>query len=365
MITALIYIAVIIVVYMVVDISIYFGSGQGPKAIIEAIILARGEPDLEKAREMATAAVERLENWNEKERKMEYKSAWAASRLAKALVLLKKRFEQSWTPEYVAEVDALAANLERAIPKYIETLTRAIFIAVILALLIRGVVIQAFKIPSGSMIPTLEVGDQLLVTKFTYGIRLPFSSKRILDFRKPQHGDIVVFKPPRSVMSSWVEHEVRIPFTDHVLYRWSSQVDFIKRIVGLPGDKVEIKNGTLYINDKAMPLVADGKFEYERANLSYVRNVQAWLFTEYIDGRPHKVLYSSDKLEDENYGPYYVGPGEFFAMGDNRDDSADSRTWTSDPAHIEDIRGKALIIHFSWDPARNRPRFGRMGHLIR
>ena len=149
MITALIYIAVIIVVYMVVDISIYFGSGQGPKAIIEAIILARGEPDLEKAREMATAAVERLENWNEKERKMEYKSAWAASRLAKALVLLKKRFEQSWTPEYVAEVDALAANLERAIPKYIETLTRAIFIAVILALLIRGVVIQAFKIPSG------------------------------------------------------------------------------------------------------------------------------------------------------------------------------------------------------------------------
>lgn len=365
MITALIYIVVIIVVYMVVDTSIYFASGQGPKPIIEAILLARGEPDLEKAKEMATAVIERLKKWNEKERKMEYKGAWAASRLAKAMAPIKMRFGDVWTTEYVAEVDALATDLGKAIPKYIETLTRAIFIAVILALLIRGFVIQAFKIPSGSMIPTLEVGDQLLVTKFTYGIKLPFSGKRTLDFRKPQHGDIVVFKPPRSVMSSWMEHEVRIPFTDHELYRWSSQVDFIKRIVGLPGDKVEIKNGTLYINDKAMPLVAEGKFEYERANSSYVRNVQAWLFTEYIDGRPHKVLYSSDKLEDENYGPYYIGPGEFFAMGDNRDDSADSRTWTSDHARIVDIRGKALIIHFSWDPVRNRPRLARMGHLIR
>ena len=365
MITAIIYILIGLAVYIMVDFVIYFIFGHGPKPILESVQRAYTATEPEEAAEIAAAVIERLREWAENERKMEYKSVWTASRLANSLTMLRKRWEERWPTEFVEEIDKLADHLRGLVPKYFQTLFRAIVIALVLALGIRTFVIQAFKIPSGSMLPTLLIGDQLLVTKFTYGVKLPFSKKRLLDFRKPRRGDIVVFKPPKTVMSSWIDREIPIPFTERTLELGKYQVDFIKRIVGLPGDKVEIRDGVVYVNDRAMPLDSGKEYEYERANSSFVRNVHSWLFIEHMDGRPHKVLHDSNDLENEDWGPYFVGDGEFFAVGDNRDDSADSRTWTSDPARIEDIRGKALIIHFSWDQIKGRPRFKRMGSLIK
>jgi len=363
--SALFYIALIIIAYIGIDLFIYLVSGKGPGPILEAIERARRAPDADKAGEITAAVADRLEEWKEKERRLEYKSAWASSRCGKALARLGSRWADEWPREFNERIEDLAADLSGALPNYFESLGKAVVIAVVLALIIRAFVIQAFKIPSGSMIPTLYVGDQLLVSKFSYGLHIPFRDERILEFHQPERGDIVVFKPPESVVGSWVEHQIRMPFTDKVIYEWKSQVDFIKRIVGLPGDKVEVIDGVLHINGEPMPLKSEGKFVYRRANSPYVREVESWLYTETLNGKKHKVLYDSENLEDEDWGPYYVREGEFFAMGDNRDDSADSRTWTSDPAKLKNIRGEALIIHFSWDPVENKPRFDRIGNIIR
>lgn len=365
MITALVYIFIIIVIYMLLDVLIYVASANGPGSLITDLNALYGNEDPETARQTTTEILEKIKDWNDNERKTEYKCAYVATRFGKLLERLAEKWKDEWPEEEVEEITAIASEMSKATTTYFHTLARAILIAIMLALCIRTFVIQAFKIPSGSMIPTLYVGDQLLVTKFTYGIKIPYTDKKILDIRKPKHGDIVVFKPPKSVLSSWMDHEIRIPFTDIILYQWKSQVDFIKRIVGLPGDKVELKDGVLHINDKPMELKPSGRFEYEKANSSYVRNVHSWEFTEIINEKPHKVLYDSNSLDNEDWGPYYIGEGEFFAMGDNRDDSSDSRVWTSDAARIEDIRGKALIIHFSWDSIRGRPRFDRMGDILK
>ncbi len=362
--TALFYIALIVIAYVGFDLFIYVVSGRGPRPVLSAIDRAYRASDADAAKDITLAVLDKLDDWNEKERKMEYKSAWAASRYEKALARLKFRWSLEWPDELNDRIDALIGDMSRALPGYLESLGKAVVIAVVLALIIRAFVVQAFKIPSGSMIPTLYVGDQLLVSKFSYGLQIPFSGERVLEFHKPERGDIVVFKPPESVTGSWVEHEIRIPFSDKVIYEWESQVDFIKRIVGLPGDKVEVIDGVLHVNDKPMPLKSEGGYAYRRANSSYVRKVESWLYTETINGKKHKVLYDSKNLENEDWGPYNVGEGEFFAMGDNRDDSADSRTWTSDPARLDDIRGEALIIHFSWDPIENKPRIDRIGNLI-
>ncbi|MBU0513425.1 MAG: signal peptidase I, partial [Proteobacteria bacterium] len=170
----------------------------------------------------------------------------------------------------------------------------AIVIAVILALFIRTFLVQAYKIPSGSMEPTLLVGDQVLVCKFWYGLRVPFTDV-VLFNRLPKRGDIIVFKPPH---------------TDE---------DFIKRVVGLPGDVIEFRNRTqIWIKPPGGP-----KFERFK----------------YLEG-PH---VDGDTLGNHKYT---VPAGKLFVMGDNRDNSQDSRFWGV--ADIKHIRGKAFMIYWSW-----------------
>ena len=149
---------------------------------------------------------------------------------------------------------------------------KIILTAALLALFIRSFVVQAFKIPSGSMIPTLLVGDHLLVNKFIYGLEIPFTGKKILTFKTPQRGDIVVFKFPEDPSR-----------------------DFIKRVIGIEGDIVEMRNKTVYVNDK--PITEP--------------------YAKYL-AEP----YAHTK---EYFGPYLVPKGKFFVMGDNRDQSYDSR----------------------------------------
>lgn len=174
----------------------------------------------------------------------------------------------------------------------------AIIIAVLLALFIRTFVMQAFKIPSGSMLPTLQIGDHLLVNKFIYGIRVPVSGKLLLPIKDPQRGDVMVFRFPED-----------------------RSVDYIKRVVGVAGDRIEIVNKRLLVNG--------AKVEDLHASFTSVINLPA------------------NVSPKDNYGPVVVPDGKLFVMGDNRDNSSDSRFW----GYVDeaDILGKAIIIYWSWD----------------
>ena len=174
----------------------------------------------------------------------------------------------------------------------------AIGIAILLALFIRTFVIQAFKIPSGSMLPTLKIGDHLLVSKFSYGVRLPFTGSLLVPWKSPERGDVIVFKFPKD-----------------------RSVDYIKRVVGLPGDTVTLKDKRLYINGEVM---AD----------------------------PHAHFTSSLIMDAkagprDNFGPVTVPEDSVFVMGDNRDNSYDGRFWGF--VDQRDILGKAIILYWSWD----------------
>ena len=192
--------------------------------------------------------------------------------------------------------------------------TEAIITALILALLIRAYIIQAFKIPSGSMIPTLVIGDHILVNKFLYGTKIPFSETMVLEFTKPEKGNIIVFKYP--------EDPTR---------------DFIKRIIAVEGDVVESKNKTIYVNGK-------------QTSEPYTQHTDNSIRPMGIEPR-------------DNFGPLIVPRNKFFVMGDNRDQSYDSRYWGY--VDRKDIKGKALILYWSWDSKNNWVRFARIGRLVK
>jgi len=202
----------------------------------------------------------------------------------------------------------MTKDKKRLIKEYAE----AIITALLLALIIRAYIIQAFKIPSGSMIPSLLIGDHILVTKFIYGTKIPFSDKSILVFKQPEKGDIIVFKYPED-----------------------PKKDFIKRVVAAGGDTLEERNKIIYVNGKEVtePYAYHGD--------SFVRP----------RGDPR-----------DNFGPLIVPENKVFVMGDNRDQSFDSRYWGF--VDIKAIKGKALIIYWSWDPG-NRLRFNRIGRLVK
>ncbi|MFQ5588143.1 MAG: signal peptidase I [Nitrospiria bacterium] len=201
--------------------------------------------------------------------------------------------------------------------EYAETLV----IAIILALFIRTFVVQAFKIPSGSMIPTLQIGDHILVSKFIYGIRLPFTDFVVIPLSRPDRGDIIVFRFPRD-----------------------ESKDFIKRVVGVPGDKIELKNKVLYVND------------VEQSE-SYTNHEGDGVFSQIVPER-------------DNFGPVNVPDNAYFVMGDNRDHSLDSRFWGF--VDFSKIKGEAFLIYWSWDKERAMfdwlggwGRWGRIGKIIR
>jgi len=191
----------------------------------------------------------------------------------------------------------------------------SIIIAILIALFIRAFIVQAFKIPSGSMEPTLLIGDHLLVNKFAYGIKLPLIDKKVLVFNEPEREDIIVFIFPQDKTK-----------------------DFIKRVVGVPGDTIEIRKKKIYINGK---LWQDEHGVYRDSEVTSL-------------------------VPRDNFGPVVVPPGHVMVMGDNRDRSYDSRFWGFVP--IDQIKGKALILYWSWDKLSDdlvhKVRFKRIGQLI-
>jgi signal peptidase I len=214
-------------------------------------------------------------------------------------------------------------------------------IAAVVALFIRQFGVEAFKIPSGSMIPTLTIGDHLLVNKFLYGPRIPFTDSRFFMGAEPKRGDIIVFKFP--------EDESK---------------NFIKRVVGVPGDKIEIRKGVLLINDQPVPLSeVKESGEKEQGGGQTFPWGKPRLFDEQLGSVTHRMQYLRDQSGND-FGPVLVPKESVFVMGDNRDNSQDSRVWKF--VKYEKILGKALIIYWSWDGNDGRwLRWERIGNLIK
>ena len=190
----------------------------------------------------------------------------------------------------------------------------AILVAILLALFIRTFVVQAFKIPSGSMKNTLLIGDHILVNKFIYGVKLPYLQRVIIPIGKPKRGDIVVFKFP-------VEPEK----------------DFIKRVVGIAGDTIEGRDKKIYVNGQ--PIVE-----------SYTIKTDSNVYPAGLQAR-------------DNFGPITVPEDSLFVMGDNRDQSFDSRFWGF--VDLKVVSGKAFMIYWSWDSNDFSVRWSRLGDLLR
>jgi signal peptidase I len=197
-----------------------------------------------------------------------------------------------------------------------------------LVLVLRSFMIEPFQIPSKSMVPTLKVGDFILVSKWSYGLRLPVLRTKIFDVDSPKRGDVVVFFPP-----------------DEERY-------FIKRLVGLPGDKIQVINGKLYVNNAAMP---------QTDTIIDTGASRSQVMMEDLDGVEHLIQKRVPPTRMSQNFSTLVPQGHYFMMGDNRDNSSDSRVWG--PVPEERIVGKAFARWMFWDDFLSVPSFSRAGKI--
>ena len=237
--------------------------------------------------------------------------------------------------EGVAELEAESSDTEAAQqslmrePAIVEY-SKSFFPVLFVVLVLRSFLVEPFQIPSASMVPTLQIGDFILVNKFTYGIRLPVVRTKVIDMNQPERGDVMVFFPPHK-----------------------PDTYFIKRVVGLPGDEIRYDNNELFINGEKQPqlLIAqlpplNPQYQLTRENLGGVQHLM----------RKHVV---PGRLSQK--GQWVVPEGHYFMMGDNRDNSSDSREWG--PVPEEAIVGRAFAIWMHWDSFFSLPSFSRVGTI--
>ena len=241
------------------------------------------------------------------------------------------------TEEYQAKPTASPAPLSAA--RWTWEWAKSILVAFSLFILIRTFLVEAFRIPTGSMENTLLVGDFLLVNKAVYGAEIPGTGVRLPAFEQPRRGDIVVFVPP---------HE--------------PDKNYVKRLVGLPGDELEMRHKVLIRNGK--PLFEPYVIFTDQNNDLYVPSMMCQV--NYLAGGVDRTSYKPSR---DNWGPLVVPPGKYFFLGDNRDDSEDSRYWCM--ADRGAIRGEPLFIYYSFDPGTVQPvpwlldvRWQRIGSTI-
>jgi len=228
-----------------------------------------------------------------------------------------------WAPQRVKE------QKEPVVVEY----ARSFFPIILLVLVIRSFIAEPFRIPSASMLPTLHIGDFILVNKFSYGIRLPVLNTKVVDLAEPERGDVLVFRFPKN-----------------------PKVDYIKRVVGLPGDKVGYFDKTIYLNGKAV----EQEVKAKDVNLLGLIPARAELRFEQLGENGHDLLVDPDRRLVE--GEMVVPEGHYFVMGDNRDNSNDSRFWGTVPE--ENLVGKAFFIWMSWDWNAGGIVWNRLGSSI-
>jgi signal peptidase I len=234
-------------------------------------------------------------------------------------------------------------------------------VAIALALSVRAFVIEPYRIPSGSMLPTLLIGDHLFVNKFLYGIKIPFTDWRTRGLREPRRGDVVVFtvaKDGRGIYPADKRRDL-------------SRDQFVKRLVGLPGDTIEVRSGNLYVNGQPMKTTDTGQVFRDDAS----RMLR--MADEDLEGHVHSIL-DDQRSPGHDIAPTQIDEGRYFMMGDNRDYSNDSRFWGT--VRLAEMKGPAFLLYWSWDwdgpwaqllnplhwwdLLRNRMRWDRIGNSI-
>lgn len=234
---------------------------------------------------------------------------------------------------YLSDVTYLKKHRQGTMPKTIEY-SRSFFPVLLIVLILRSFLVEPFRIPTSSLVPTLLPGDFIASNKFAYGLRLPVLHTKIIKIGEPVNGDIVVLRWPVD-----------------------PSVNFIKRVIGIPGDKISYINKVLYING-----IEQSQIDVGPSNDSD-ENGNSWpveIHSEKLNGITH-LIYLRNDLPAKDF-TLVVPEGNFFVMGDNRDNSADSRVWGFVPE--ANLIGKAFLIWFSWDSEKNAIRWNRMGTFI-
>ncbi|HEX5514749.1 MAG TPA: signal peptidase I [Gammaproteobacteria bacterium] len=211
-------------------------------------------------------------------------------------------------------------------------LARSLFPVILAVLVIRSFLFEPFRIPSGSMIPTLFNGDFILVNKFSYGVRLPVLHKEIVNLGRPERGDVIVFRYPLNPAQ-----------------------DYIKRVIGLPGDKIVYRNKQLYVNGDPVRQLDLGRY------IGPEQEADALLRREWLGDAVHPIVLHTDS-PDRDFS-YVVPADSYFVMGDNRDRSSDSRFWGPVPA--QNLVGRAFLVWMSWNPDEFGINWKRIGNRIR
>ncbi|HEY9118240.1 MAG TPA: signal peptidase I [Marinobacter sp.] len=209
---------------------------------------------------------------------------------------------------------------------YLVDLSRSFFPVLAVVLVLRSFLVEPFQIPSGSMLPTLEVGDFILVNKYAYGLRLPVAGTKILEVDNPERGDVIVFRYPED-----------------------GSTNYIKRVVGLPGDRIRYQDRQLYINGDKV----DSRF------VARLPPVELW--RETLGDTEHDLFLTLGRTGRAGEGEWLVPEGEYFVMGDNRDNSNDSRYWGTVPDEM--VVGKAFAIWMHWQSLTSLPSFDRVGGI--
>ena len=244
----------------------------------------------------------------------------------------KKALEESYNAVHSQE--AVGSRKKDYREPWFVDISKSFFPILLIVLILRSFVAEPFRIPSGSMMPTLLHGDFILVNKFSYGVRLPVWHQKILNIGMPQRGDVAVFRFPKNPAD-----------------------DYIKRVIGLPGDHITYRNKKLYINGALVNQEKNGTYSGEGANS--VMN-GAMIYREDLDSQPHDILLK--KIGYGAPGEFTVPQNHFFVMGDNRDHSSDSRIWGFVPE--ENLVGKAFLVWMNWDFTGKKFNFKRIGKKI-
>ena len=274
---------------------------------------------------------------------MDFELLLVVATLASGLILLVDRLAfrprrlarlaaEAWQLGDEAGIDVKAVKDEEPL---LVDYAKSFFPILLVVLVIRSFLFEPFRIPSGSMMPTLLVGDFILVNKFEYGLRLPVLNSKVIPVDEPERGDVVVFRYPQQ-----------------------PEVDYIKRIIGLPGDTVRVENQRLWINGEPVAMEADGRYAGD-ANLKHAGLTVGVERLPGDDG-PHQILM--DPSRNLGVGQWTVPEGEFFVMGDNRNHSNDSRYWGFVPE--SNLVGKAVMIWLHWNWHDGGFDAGRIGRSI-
>ena len=238
------------------------------------------------------------------------------------LVLRKRRQPDAGDASATESSDDETAGKE----PYLVELSRSFFPVLAIVLVLRSFLVEPFQIPSGSMLPTLEVGDFILVNKYAYGLRLPVAGTKILEVDDPERGDVVVFRFPED-----------------------GTTNYIKRVVGVPGDLIRYQDHQLFINGEPVPT----NFVARLPPVEMLR--------EQLGDTEHLIFHTMGRTGNGGEGEWLIGEDEYFVMGDNRDNSNDSRYWGVVPDDM--IVGKAFAIWMHWQSLTSLPSFDRVGSI--